>query len=79
MIANAVVYDMFPCPEDPDKANHVVNFTATDDPRSGQVTISVSMSLSLDEIHLAIRQGIANFINEQRGAIVIEESDVRLL
>lgn len=61
-----------------DSAQFILDFCATDDPREGQITSIVSLTLSEAQIAASLKQAVVDFINQQRGSIVIAVSDVRL-
>ncbi len=62
----------------PDSATITVDFTATEDPRQGQVAKVVLLTLNESQIATVLRQAVRDFINDQRGAVVIGDADVRL-
>ena len=61
-----------------DSAQFILDFCATDDPREGQVTVTTSLTQNEAQIAATLKQGVVDFINQQRGSIVIAVSDVRL-
>lgn len=77
MTADAVILQVYPGSQ-PTLAFHVVQFVATDDPRSGQITAEIDITQTQDQIKQAVKQALADFINAQRGQIVIAAADVRL-
>jgi hypothetical protein len=79
MTANAFIYDMYPSSDHPDRTCHVIQFSASDDPRSGQIVVEVDMLKPVDEIRMDICQGLVDYINTQRGSVLIGINDIRLL
>jgi hypothetical protein len=61
-----------------DTAQFILDFCATDDPREGQISSIVSLTLSEAQIAASLKQAVVDFINQQRGSTVIAVSDVRL-
>lgn len=78
MNAEAVIAEIHPSSMDPNFASHLIQFSATDDPRSGELTAEVDIRRTEQEIRDDIRQAVASFINVQRGSTVISAADVRL-
>jgi hypothetical protein len=62
----------------PDEATFIIDFCATEDPRSGQVTSNVALTQNEAQIVVALKQAVMDFINTQRGSPVIAVSDIRL-
>lgn len=77
MTATVVITAVFPA-TDPNKATHVLDFSATDDPRTGQISADIDVTLSQTQMAQAIKQAVADYINAQRGATVIQAGDVRI-
>jgi hypothetical protein len=77
MTASVVITATFPT-GDPNIATHVLDFSATDDPRSGQISADIDITQTQTQIEEAIKQAVADYINAQRGATVIQAGDVRI-
>lgn len=77
MNASVVIMETVPT-GDANLAIHVLNFSATDDPRSGQVAAEIDITQTQTQIQEAVKQAIADYINAQRGETVIQATDVRI-
>ena len=77
MTASVVITAVFPT-SDPSKATHVLDFSATDDPRTGQVSADIDITQTQTQVEEAIKQSVADYINEQRGSQVIQAGDIRI-
>jgi hypothetical protein len=77
MTATVVITAVFPA-ADPNKATHVLDFSATDDPRTGQINADIDVTLSQTQMAQAVKQAVADYINAQRGSTVIQSGDVRI-
>lgn len=79
MKAVATIVDCFIDVNTPaDNATMVIDFCATEDPTSGIVMKNISMLLGEAQMVVDIKQAVVDYINGQRGSVVIAVSDVRL-